>query len=60
MHKYVDPHRVDHTSSVTSLLFYVGSFWLDSLTVAVCKRGQRAGKGGDRCRDWLRKYVGEN
>ena len=45
IHESEDLHRVLHTSSVTSSLFTVGSFWLDSLTVAVCKRGQRERKG---------------
>ena len=45
IHESEDPHRVLHTSSVSSSLFPVGSFWLHSLTVAVCKRGVGRGKG---------------
>ena len=56
-HESDDPHRVLHTSSVSSSLSTVGSFWLDSLTVAVCKRGQRERKGDDGGRDWQRKEV---
>ena len=60
IHKSEDPHRVLHTSSVSSLLFPVGSFWLHSLTVAVCKRGVGRGKGEVRGGERLAKEGDEN
>ena len=60
IHESEDPHRVLHTSSVSSSLFPVGSFWLDSLTVAVCKRGVGRGKGEVREGERLAKEGDEN
>ena len=60
IHESEDPHRVLHTSSVSSSLFPVGSFWLHSLTVAVCKRGVGRGKGEVRGGERLAKEGDEN
>ena len=60
IHESEDPHRVLHTSSVSSSLFPVGSFWLNSLTVAVCKRGVGRGKEEVRGGERLAKEGDEN